>query len=487
MRPYSLLIGEVMRRAVDPGAVTPPEALLAALAGLEKPVEALFDHDSANVIFEALHQEFSLFRRVAFGQSGTDPQEVGRCASLLRWLIQEYQQWRADAPDARVRFAALIVVSQACDGDNQLWQRFPKSVGENPALLEEVAKLVSSFAVQFTERPGNVPIWEREAVQALLDAEAAGDWAAIGERWRPFETAVWPNAVQVQTVRYLCRYDPDRLASALRNIRQTATSMLIAASLTVDQRLSLAAACANPSVQFACVYRALMERNLAQLDDYATAQLEAVLLSVANDAPRWEGWMRFFNGYPVRYPALQIALGRTLAAIPEAALQPYVNSMVLHAAAVTQLDPIRQAVALCLGEFRARAETERRLVLWRLAHARWEAWNFDEGNRGTHLFSVHRSPLDYALVGYAVECLDQTGRDSAVENTRRRLETVEDAWHPSISDIVTAWNRLLSHLQPYAHAAEVLSKSKAWLAETDMYIPFDPGTDRYLALRFRIH
>jgi hypothetical protein len=122
-----------------------------------------------------------------------------------------------------------------------------------------------------------------------------------------------------------------------------------------------------------------------------------------------------------------------------------------------------------------------------LAHTRWEIWNFDEGNRETHLFNVHRSPLDYALVGYAVECLDQAGRDDAVEDTRRRLETVEDAWHPSISDIVTAWNRLLSHLQPYAHAAEVLSKGKAWLAETGMYMPFDPRTERYLPLKYRVH
>jgi hypothetical protein len=63
---------------------------------------------------------------------------------------------------------------------------------------------------------------------------------------------------------------------ALVNIHQTTAAMLIAATLTVEQRLQLAAASANPYVQFACVYRVLSEhRNVPQLSasDYLPVKL----------------------------------------------------------------------------------------------------------------------------------------------------------------------------------------------------------------------
>jgi hypothetical protein len=108
-------------------------------------------------------------------------------------------------------------------------------------------------------------------------ADAAGDWAKIGERWKPFDELVWPNSLQKQSVRCLNRYNLTNLVEALANIRQTGAAMLIAATLTVEQRLQLAAASANPHVQFDCVYRVLSEHpHVPQLPDAEALLLKGI-------------------------------------------------------------------------------------------------------------------------------------------------------------------------------------------------------------------
>jgi hypothetical protein len=487
MRPYAYLIAEALRRAGQPGPTAVPRGLLDALSAFEKPTEILFDSDKASEVFETLHQEVPFLRQVAFGHITVLPAHVEECAALVRWLIEAFVQWRADAADAPATVAAIIVVAQTCDGQHQFWTALPNSLGTNAAILKELARHLGSLAVQFSARGPDVPIWECEAVQALLDAEAAESWSDIGERWRPFDTAFFPNAVQMQAARCLCRYDIETLANVLQGVRQTAVAMMIGACLTISDRCKLAAAASNFFVQFACVYRVVTDRYTQGLDAEARAALEVTLLNVAADGSRWEDWLRFFNAYPVRYPTLQVSLGRVLAAAPLSTLQAYVSSLVLQSSPVTQPGLSREEVAECLGAFRNHADLERRKRLWTLAHERWRAWNFDDANAGTHLADVHRSVLDYALVGYAVECLSHVDLRKAMDDVQRELETVGDVWHASITDIVSSWNRCLSRLQPYAHANEVVSKDKAWLTESEKYLPFDPRLHKYQALKFHMY
>jgi hypothetical protein len=175
--------------------------------------------------------------------------------------------------------------------------------------------------------------------------------------------------------------------------------------------------------------------------------------------------MQVFNAYPVRYPALQRSLGQALATVPEPAVSAYVDSIVLHVLPVSA-DPNRRNTATCLQAFRAAATPERHCALWTLAHDRWSAWRFDQANPETHLFAVNWSQLDYAVVAYASECLDQAERDASMNTVRERLGQLDDLWHNSITDIVTAWNRLLSQFQPYAHSSQILKSGEDWLTES---------------------
>jgi hypothetical protein len=101
------------------------------------------------------------------------------------------------------------------------------------------------------------------------------------------------------------------------------------------------------------------------------------------------------------------------------------------------------------------------------------------------MFWISWCDLDYALVGYACECMDDTDRNNVIQAIRKDLETVDKSWHSSLTDVITDWNRLLSRLQPYAYASLVAKSAKDWLTENKTCLPFDPSTNEYITMKYR--
>jgi len=487
MTSSSALISEAVRGATSPGDVAEPTSLLASIVGLDNPITTLSDRAEGNKLFEAFYDEFGFIRTAQSTKAPPDPINQARLTCLLRWLINEFRQWRQTEDPRNGKLVALLIVAHACDRDNGLWKMLPADFGSNADLTGRLKDLISSFTVEFTSRGGaSEPIWEREAVEQLRLAEVQGDWANIGDRWRPFDQIVFPNALQIQVVRCLYRCGIDHLVHALTNLRQTAVAMQVTSTLDVDQRLLLGIASDNPYIQFSCVYQTFSGRQTPQqlLSDEQQL-LTSLLLRVANDTPRWSGWMRVFNTYPLRYPALQGALGQALAAAPDAAIEAYINSINLHP---KQAGPNagRQCVAACLREFRVSAAAARQTALWMLAHERWLEWRFNRADPDQHLFKINWSELDYAVVGYACECLDDAGRNRAMDFIRGELQELDDSWHASVSDITTTWNRLLSQFEPYAHAGRAMKTGDDWLTENREYWPFDQSKEEYVMMKFGV-
>ncbi|TAN05724.1 MAG: hypothetical protein EPN45_09310 [Rhizobiaceae bacterium] len=485
MSAYHDLIVESVRESVAAGGSAPPDRLLTDIVDAERPLEALFDFDVSNSLFDALYQDFDVLRR-AQARLPVQPADVTRCAALIRWFKNAVSRWRPGDDPRQEKLTSIVVTAQALDYQNQLWPLLSGLIGRNVDLAEAFGRIVGSLAVEFAQRDMQlVPIWESEASQHLKDAEEAGDWSTIGERWMPFRQLIFPNAVQTQAVRFLFQFDRDRLVTALAGVRQTGVAMLVARTLRTEQRLEIGGESRNAFIEFASVYETLTNREPLHVPPSSEARLLAVILDkVARDEQRWIGWMRFFNAYPQRYPALQVPLGHCLANAPEHAIPAYVNSIVLSPKKPGP-DQGRRSVAECLAAFRALACPERRSALWTLTHNLWADWQFDRANPATHLFEANWSDLDYAVVGYACECMDQAERDAVQDSIRHDLGQLNDQWHVSLTDMITAWNRLLSQFQPYARASQVLKTGGDWLSDSRVYLPFDPSTDMYLVMKYR--
>jgi hypothetical protein len=261
--------------------------------------------------------------------------------------------------------------------------------------------------------------------------------------------------------------------------------MHIANALAPSERLEVGLATTNARLKFACVYSICHSQRQKTLNSKERDLLSSLFLQITENDINWLKWMTVFNRYPLRYPGLQPALGRALALASESALQSYIDSI--------KLSPDRQgsrdAVAVCLAEFRATATQRQQQLLWTMAFCRWSSWNFNEANPEQHAFQIGWSELDYAVVSYAVDCLEAEGRMQAQKNIFDRLSVLDNQWHDSVTDCITAFNRLLSALQPYAHAEVVTANGLTTsrdLLPLKPYLPTDIQNNRYLRLMYSV-
>ncbi len=182
-------LAKAVRDAAQDGEIAAPSGLIAAIAGLENSLQALQDTDQAREVFDAFDKEFGFIRFSFMDNRGSpkaqiQPADQLRYASLLRWLIRELRTWRQADDPRHAKLVAIFVVAQMSDSNSGLWDLLPDEIGENIDLLDYVKSVIASFAVTFNARPGTqVPIWESEAVEAFMRADAEGDWVTVIRGW----------------------------------------------------------------------------------------------------------------------------------------------------------------------------------------------------------------------------------------------------------------------------------------------------------------
>lgn len=134
-------------------------------------------------------------------------------------------------------------------------------------------------------------------------------------------------------------------------------------------------------------------------------------------------------------------------------------------------DLSRTAVTQALEAFRSSASETARRTFWVMAFKRWQDWDFGTTEGSKILLRVTTSALDFAVVGYFVECADSQARDAFVEALARRAKLMEHAWHPNESPVLTERFKLISAYQLPAHAGTVISNQKSWLSSDMLYRP----------------
>ena len=476
----------IIREAQNPGVAWIPDELLRRIRPHDQPLRAIGHWDKANWIFSGLEEAAGFIN--IWRVSGLQPKQADcdRWTQLFRWLIQGLLSWRRDQDPTYHNLTALFVVAQYCYFENGLWEALPPDVGGNIDLLDSVTKLIASLSCEFkTHNAQAVPIWEQEAIDQFQAADAKENWLGVDELWNSIEPAMIAHALQGQLIRYLGHFNRDKLGEATRHVAQFTVAMHIANALAPSERLEVGLATTNSRLKFACVYSIWHLQRQRTLNSKERDLLSSLLLQITANNINWLKWMAVFNRHPLRYPGLQPALGRALAVACESALQSYIDSIKLS----LDRQGSRDTVAVCLAEFRAIATQRQQQLLWTMAFCRWSSWNFDEANPEQHAFQIGWSELDYAVVSYAVDCLDAGARAQAQKDIFDRLSVLDNQWHDSVTDCITAFNRLLSALQPYAHAATVAANGRTTsqdLLPLKLYLPSEVQNNRYLRLMYSV-
>lgn len=471
-----------MAKAAQPGPVDAPNMLLAVIEAQSNPFQALSDCDASNEIFEAIRSQFAFVDFVRATGKPPNDEDYNKLISLLRWIMREGADWDISADPRGIRLTTLFAAGHFTAMGADFWSAVPDGFRPNDGLLTALERVIAGMKMSYATLGLSTPIWESEAVEQFKKADSESDWIGIAKGLHLFEDAFFPDIAIAQAAKCLYRFSPQRLVQAVSGLWQTVPIMRVVLSLDSHAALRIASGSANPYVQFATTYRTVLpSANRDPLCDASKELLIRILENVSKDTPRWATWMRVFNLFPSQFPELQAPLGCILAEADDAALQAYVDAIDLN----RSCEETRFAVADCLRTFRDKAEVKKRQALWNLAYRRWTSWNFGLNRADESLTKIARCELDYALVGYAVECLDDAQRQHMLALLIEDLQTVEYEWHPGITHCISKWNTVLSKMQPLYLARSIAGTEADWIdQEPTMRLPFDPEKDAYVILQF---
>lgn len=471
-----------MTKATQPGPLEAPECLLEVIEKGSDPFVAISDRGGCNKLLEAIRSEFAFIDVVRVSGKPPSDTDFDKLIGLLRWLIRESTGWNAEADPRRTRLVAILIVGQFTTMEANFWGVLPNAFRPNDDLLSALERVISGLTMSFTTRGLAAPIWELEAVEQFEKADAESDWIGIAQGWQLMENGFFPSIAISQSAHCLDRFAPARLVQAVSALRRTAPVMSVVLSLSPKASLRLGSRSTNPHVQFAATYISVSRpTNRESLDDDSKKYLVKILESVSKDELRWAAWMRVFNFFPSRFPELQTPLGCVLADANDTAVQAYVNAISLHWSG----QQARYSVADCLRAFRGKADVKKRKALWSFAYQRCMSWRFGINGSTNRLSGISQCELDYALVGYAVECLDGDQRQYMIASLIEQLQTVENNWHPEITDCLSEWNAVLSEMQPLFLAINIEGTDADWIdGKPTMRLPFDPDKEAYVILKY---
>jgi hypothetical protein len=484
MTAWTDILGEAITASGQPGDLSAPTSLLVLSDNLEDPLSTLIGRDTEHEVFAALDEDLGFVRLVRSSRLTISTDQNEKLANSIRWLIGTLSNWcQADDP-MRGRLVAIIALAAMLDENGALWLLMPDKIKQNQELCEEIQHILGRLqfrveAVSFSRSP----IVDKERVEEFATAEAEQNWPAL----RCFaEKVPWrfhSNAILDQSVRLLNRFFPDYLVHVGRAVSQIGIGMQMVTAISVGDALKLATHCKSNTLQFAAVCRLFaVHDRVHALDAVQEDALVSLLVEVATDAPRWAAWMQAFAAHPYQTSQMQPAIGLCLAASGEAALRAYIDAIYLQSSWLG-----RDEVKACLSAFANSAPLRRRQAAWKLAFARWSDWNFNERDGHSAPTEITLSNIDFAIVGYAVECLTLEERETHIAGCLDIVERAEHVWHKSQLDFMHYIYRTLSRSQPFLHARDCGTDRDNWLwNKTGKYF-FDQLDDPYWQLRYGLH
>jgi hypothetical protein len=471
---WETLIAEASRVRQPKG----PERFLAAVSARKNPL-AEDNAQEKETSWQAYQADLRAIYEHSQSQHPLSDEEREVWIDRLAWLLRTLEACHQERP-SKVNLIAILRVASAFAIGMRIWQRLPSEYFSDN-LLAAMAALVGATEYSFSAGGRPEPVWEREAVDHFLEADKDGDWPKIESLWRTVAPAVRGDGYLVEAVACLCACEKGHhaLAMALDASGSILPIMCATNTMSPEQIGHIIPHLKSDRARFVSVQSLAFDlpRN-EPLSSGMLDNLVTLFRLVQRNGPEWRKWMRAFNRYPVRTKPLQPALGRSLAGSGVDAKAGYIEAIDLS----TTHGECREAVTICMSEFRRVASREERQILWTMAFQRWEEWNFDVGRKDFPLTRLAVSDLDFALVGYGVECLSDGDLQIMVQALATELNAVQNRWFSDRVAFDAAWYRALSRWQIFTYTAGVRSGKYEWGASLKVLMPFDPKTDRYFAM-----
>jgi hypothetical protein len=458
-----------------------PEGLLNALNNTKDPM-AFIQGDRAD--FPELFQE----SQTALGHidlcrvhlvQGTDvPPELDmQLVGTIGWLLTQIEIFNRHQEHSRTTLAVIFEVCARLSQISAFWVYIP-----HEKISPDFCKVMHDVLVRIEHSTNAVaaPVWERELMSSIAEADSNQRWSVLAEHWQKFEHVVHPHFLFSEASRFLYAQDLSGLVQIVEGMASMFDILFAIERLTAEEKLHLASLSQNARARFMLVQDALFHLPKDEiLNEQEYEYLESTLTKVNSCSQEWMEWMGAFNKYPSRVPQLQAALGRVLSNGSHDSLCSYINAISLY----HDHNACRPQVTDCLTIFRKNASLEKRQELWKIAFDRWEQWNFGIPTGDIALMQVAWSQIDFAVIGYFVEVLAGTDLEGRRYEFSKVFIDMQFEWWGNAVEFIHKFHLEISR---FALLPDPSVRGPVWSLPTTYRIPFDPKHDRYACLTFSL-
>ncbi|KPQ19871.1 hypothetical protein [Halomonas sp. HL-93] len=421
------------------------------------------------------------FQNISFLEE--DDLKKEKIINLISWVIETLENWEYEDLYSFNKLAILFNVTSFLDENGSLWKALlSNNINISGQILAYSKQELSRLRCEFNVEEGvDVPIHERESLERFLLAISNKNFEDISEMWRLFNNRPLLSYKYVQMLCVLDYFKPSFLVSAFEGNESVPILMHIMLYIRVETAFFIGFETKNDYLEFSSVYSTLStQRDDNQFTEDENKYLTKIFNKVGDDGEKFVAWMNVFNKYVVRYPKIQVALGRMLANTSSRDnVKAYIKSISISKCTDNYS---RKVVTECLKEIVICSDSIRRKDLWCMAYEAWSDWNFGGNSKNNHIFSLICSELDFAIIGYIKECLTEEERLKMDNSILSNLRLFESKWHDSSSSATTYWYHNLSYYQIIAHAGRVDEDIDKWLLTGKSYIPSEFHENDYIAM-----
>lgn len=425
----------------------PPEKLLNAITLLgKKSLNALFyDCDTLEELTHEFVEDFNSIFNYILNELEPTPEQFQKWVAMFAWFKRTLNEWTQEEDPNDSTLTSLLLVAQFCQKENSFWKDLPREIIISDALLRLLSKLLAGLAI---------PNYETASLEwpQLRDAERSMDWVAMDAALRSLGFPQ-PSIFQMQVTDILSTYSPDALEEAISSQHQVILALQQQELLTLSQSLKIGTNTDNSLIQFATLLKILSP----EAQELSSEQCDATdfLQKLSQTPHEWSAALAILVSSPRRSAHLHSAIAKVLANGSTSIQPAFIKHLNIISDGSLRTCVDRRAVSALLKEFHKIAPENVRLSLWQGLHEKWVNWRFGMSDERKSLHELNWSVIDYACVGYAVECITETELKLIIQEIEQKLSTLHHQWFRSVVPCKSEWFVLLSQFKIYKYASKV--------------------------------
>lgn len=339
----------------------------------------------------------------------------------LAWIIKILQYENADLKELQIAFELVCIVPnfwQVTAQENIRFSVLAKNIALN--FIKNINFEINTLS--------DSPRYEAECIKKLKQDLESYHWIELEKSSHILESVYSNLSLKFhQTYSFLCWNHLGEVLSLINKEKNCWNLLWFLSNLPEEYHHKVILETSN---QLACFL--LLIRRMYHLSEEEQLNLSEVWQSLSSSEMLKE-WLFVVNQYPVRFPWLQLGLGRFLATATNQEIDYYIESINLE----NNSDDIKK----CIDYFFEYANEAEQKYFCEQAFQKWNQWDFNK------YFGIRKSCLDKVIIKY-FQSQSSDKLDKFIQCHLAEINTFQSKWFDNEITLYEFIYFNLSRIQP---------------------------------------